>query len=187
LTAHALNEVRQKCLAVGMDDFLVKPFDDQQLAETLLRWLEPQPPAESDIPEADARPPLPAAETPPQISVIDMAVIAGLRALDRKGGSSRLHRAVSRFAETTPPIATTIREKCEASDTDSLWRAAHSLKSSAGALGAKQLAQRCEKIEFCARNSNLEETKPLVEGLDQDLTAAIRDLQALIGEMHVPA
>ena len=116
-----------------------------------------------------------------------MAVIDSLRALARKGGPSRLERAVSRFAEIAPSIATTIRETCATNDTDSLWRAAHSLKSSAGALGAKQLSQRCEKIELYARSSNLEETKPLVEELDQDLTAAIRDLQAVIGEMHVPA
>ena len=40
-TAHAINEVRDKCLAVGMDDFLVKPFDERQMAETLLRRLKP--------------------------------------------------------------------------------------------------------------------------------------------------
>ena len=40
LTAHALNEVRDTCLAAGMDDFLVKPFDNRQLANTLLHWLE---------------------------------------------------------------------------------------------------------------------------------------------------
>jgi two-component system sensor histidine kinase/response regulator len=181
LTAHALNEVRQKCLAVGMDDFLVKPFDDRQLAETLLRWLVPVGYAKNSNPE----PPAPGKSVPDV--VIDMAVIAGLRTLGRKGGPSRLERAVSRFAETAPPIAMTIREHCEKRDADSLWRAAHSLKSSAGALGARQLSQRCASIESYARNSNLEETKPLVEALDHDLTAAIHDLQALIGEMHVSA
>jgi CheY-like chemotaxis protein len=39
LTAHALAEVRENCLAIGMDDFLVKPFDEDQMADTLSRWL----------------------------------------------------------------------------------------------------------------------------------------------------
>ena len=80
-----------------------------------------------------------------------------------------------------------MRENCEKGDAEALWRAAHSLKSSAGALGAKQLSQRCAEIESRARNSDIDAARPLVAALDDDLTAAIDDLQALIGEMHVPA
>jgi hypothetical protein len=41
VTAHAMDEVRETCLAAGMDAFLVKPFDDQQLVELLRKWLPP--------------------------------------------------------------------------------------------------------------------------------------------------
>jgi two-component system sensor histidine kinase/response regulator len=187
LTAHALNEVRQKCLAAGMDDFLVKPFDDRQLAETLLRWLAPQAATVSANPTLDA-PSLPVAEeTLINDGAIDMTVIRGLRALDRKGGPSRLERAVARFAQSAPTLAATIQETCARGDTEALWRAAHSLRSSAGALGAVRLSHRCAEIESRARNSDLGAARPLVETLDTDLMAAVRDLEALIGEMHVPA
>mgnify|MGYP002624038383 CR=1 FL=1 len=40
LTANALPEDRQACLAAGMDDFVSKPFTRQVLHETTLRWLQ---------------------------------------------------------------------------------------------------------------------------------------------------
>ena len=190
LTAHGLNEVRAECLAAGMDDFLVKPFDNLQMAAMLLRWLQPRQVgaqaserASEQAPEPAAADPVPAASA----GVIDMVVIDGLRALDRKGGPSRLARAIGRFVEAVPPIAAAIHAGCDNNDADAMWRAAHSLKSSAGALGAHQLATRCAEIEAAGRNSGIESARALVVGLDADLDAAIRGLRALIEEHHAAA
>jgi len=185
LTAHALNDVRNQCLEAGMDDFLVKPFDNQQMAATLLRWLKPT----SDGGEVRAANALPECVTEAQTQdiVIDPTVINDLRALDRKGGSSRLERAVSRFIEAAPPLAAVICESFEKGDVETLWRTAHSLKSSAGALGARVLSQRCAQIEATARSSGIHATKQLVAIVQSDLEAAISCLRAIIEENHVAA
>jgi CheY-like chemotaxis protein len=39
MTANALRDDRERCLAVGMDDYISKPFRQQQLHDMLGRWL----------------------------------------------------------------------------------------------------------------------------------------------------
>jgi CheY-like chemotaxis protein len=38
LTANAMNEDQERCLAVGMDDFIAKPIQIDQFNHTVDRW-----------------------------------------------------------------------------------------------------------------------------------------------------
>jgi len=186
LTAHALIEVKAKCFEAGMNDFLVKPFDDQQLAKTLGRWLKQRGSVAAAVPHPSAD----AAQSRPDeavVPVIDTTVTDGLRARDRKGGGSRLGRAVTRFVESAPSLVSTICESHANGDAEALWRAAHSLKSSAGALGAKRLSLVSAEIERGARESGVAAVAALVGGIETELDAATQALQELIGDVQVPA
>ena len=57
LTAHAMDEARERCFAAGMDDHLSKPIQPDLLMAKLVRWLGSDPPAKAAVadPQALAR------------------------------------------------------------------------------------------------------------------------------------
>jgi two-component system, sensor histidine kinase and response regulator len=166
VTAHALTAIQEKCMRAGMDDFLIKPFDEQQLGEILRRWLPGRERAEH---HADA----PAAEP------IDSATIAKIRAIKSQDSTVLLQRVIAQFTTAAPPLAAAIRTHAEAGDVEASWRAAHSLKSSAGAIGARRLAHRCADIEREAHEQGLLPTRDQLAALDAELDAAMRSLKEL--------
>ena len=170
VTAHALTAVHETCLAAGMNDFLVKPYSDAELIAMLRRWL---PSAE----RTDAPPPQLAAAGE---SVLELDTIEQIRSLEQSGSVGLLSRVMADFAKVAPSLAEIIHTKCEAGDGDAVWRAAHGLRSSALALGARRLSDCCAEIEKVARESGTAAAQPLLARLDAELRSTSHSLAALV-------
>jgi HPt (histidine-containing phosphotransfer) domain-containing protein len=170
-----------------MDDFLVKPFDELQIGEMLRQWIPAHERAPREKPAPCAQPPLAAPSSVAEKAdlVIDMDAVNRIRAIPGKGGKSLFERVVSQFTDTAPSLAAAIRAQYESDDADALWRTAHSLKSSAAALGAARLSRRCAQIEALAVNAGTEPVGYLLDALEAELTAAQEGLRELIEIEHV--
>ncbi len=177
LTAHALAEVRERCLKAEMDDFLVKPYDEAQIADMLGRWLTPRPiGAAADAKEPDGEE---APSSPVAPMSLDKTTVEHIRRIAGEDGSSLLSQVASQFAANAGPLMANLRATARDGDPEAVWRAAHSLRSSAGAVGAYRVAQCCAEIEALARDNGILPAEAVLAALESELTTATRDLNEL--------
>jgi HPt (histidine-containing phosphotransfer) domain-containing protein len=94
---------------------------------------------------------------------IDMQALERLR---RIGGEALLSKIVTLFVSHAEPAIKQATACLEVGDLDSVQRAAHALKSSAGNLGAQQLQNLAGRIEQLAEDQKAGEIQPLLADLE---------------------
>jgi signal transduction histidine kinase/CheY-like chemotaxis protein/HPt (histidine-containing phosphotransfer) domain-containing protein len=166
LTANAMEGDREACLAAGMDDYLAKPFDREQLRAVLARWL----------PEAAVR-----GRTGGAAAPVDEAVIAAIRELNPARGDAIVARVVSAYLASVPDQLEELRAGLEAGDAEALRFVAHALKSSSGNVGARAVQEQAALLEQDARAGDLGRAKQRVERLEEEWLRARGVLLGLAG------
>ncbi len=154
VTAENSDGYRERCLAIGADAFVPKPFDTQELPrlidELCARDLQP-----SDGHAAAAAPARPVAGSE---TVIDFSAT-----LRRLGGDKRLLRElVGFFLEDFPGLVRTVRERLVADDWTTVHRAVHNLKGLAANFSAAPAVQALQAVETSCSLQNAETTTTLM-------------------------
>lgn len=189
MTANAMLGDREKCLAAGMDDYISKPIDRDQLARVLGRWLAPVRAQESR--STPARPTAAAIATPPAPSerspapviraepppAIDQDVFNDLQEV--MGGD--LAALVQSYLRDAPKHLRALQEAAARGDVAAMVAPAHTLKSSSANLGALKLAEIARLIEHGARRGELKAPQSLVGELSRELSRAAAELEARLG------
>ncbi len=157
LTADSLHDARDKCLTAGMNDYIKKPVQLAEL-ETAMQRAHYRQPAHTQ-PAAVALP-----GSPP---TLDLATLESLRSLSEPGQPDLVTELVDLFLADVPPRLKKIVEGAAAGDAPTVYMQAHTLKGSAGNLGAKAMAAICQLIEHPAKTGTLAGT----EGAIRDLLA----------------
>jgi CheY-like chemotaxis protein len=179
ITANALQGDREACLAAGMDDYLSKPFTQQQLAAVIGRWIAL--PIAGSVHHGDAPPALPE-ETREVIhrDVINTAALEKIRALSRDGGDALVQKVVNAYVGDVPQHLRTLRQAIGATDAGTVKRIAHSLKSASANVGAETLAGLCKDLEHLGRADTIEGADTLLADMEHEFQAVRYSLTAML-------
>lgn len=142
MTANALTGDRELCLAAGMDDYISKPVQVDELARVLLRQL-----VHVDAPATAA----PAANNESLSEFRQDAIDRLVSAAGAKGAGLVLGAMV----ESAPRLLGALRRAFADDDAKELRRSAHSLKANAATVGADALARMFQELEDAAAAGEL--------------------------------
>ncbi|MEY8876333.1 MAG: response regulator, partial [Leptothrix sp. (in: b-proteobacteria)] len=195
LTAHAMSEERERCLALGMNGHITKPIDPADLFAQL-RLFVPKSLAQAgavalvervaatvveEATQADASAPAAApaqADTSPPslLPTLDDLGIDSVLGLKHTNGSEPLYlRILESFCSEADCFVESAMAQYQTGDLETLQRGAHTLKGLAGSIGAKALVPPCAHLEQQARVCG--------EGTEAALQAVLDPLQQLLQQL----
>jgi HPt (histidine-containing phosphotransfer) domain-containing protein len=210
MTAGALAENRDRCIAAGMDDFITKPVSQDALAAALSRWMpgtetptsdrptEPGEPAAPGEPGEPAEPVEPVA--PPDRQTVREETVReeadeGVqpayesirRRLDEVGDADQdrdremLTRIASMFVTRGQEDIEQLAEAVEGQDSTAIQEHAHRIKGAAANIGATAMSAVAKELEDLGRRQRPESAPDLLDRLRDEFDEARGALGAIVG------
>lgn len=189
ITAHALKSEVHKCLDAGMDDYISKPFQVEELARKIAALVKDQPDMqESENTDDDIKQEEPeekvearAAEEQPAADDGPVINLGHLHALSGKN-SVMVTNIINIFIKETPNVMTEVRELFEKKDWKGLRSICHKMKSSCSVVGASALHKNMETLELDCMHEDIDEKK-----FDALITQSEALHKKAIEELHAAA
>ncbi|MEH2087723.1 response regulator [Nostoc sp.] len=163
ITANAMQGDRQLCLAAGMDDYISKPIQLQELVQALSKC---PPQRNSEFTSIKQQGEVMRLELQPSSNLlqsgqnqtlksakIDAKILQSLQLMLR-GDRVAFDELIEYYLTETARLVQHISTAIATQDIQTIWQIAHKLKSSSASIGAIALAQLCKVLEAQVRSSN---------------------------------
>ncbi|SEP69389.1 PAS domain S-box-containing protein [Azotobacter beijerinckii] len=173
MTANVSAADRETCLAAGMNEHVGKPIDLEELVAATLALT--------------GRKPLPSPQQPKQSEASDIESVDSF--LSRFGGNLDLFRNVlSSFRPEIGKILDTLEARLQERDAEGAAAVLHTLKGSAGTLGAGMLAARASALEARLKGADAQLAADLLKQPELDelrrlLARTADQIEAAIGSV----
>jgi PAS domain S-box-containing protein len=165
MTAHAMKGDRERCLEAGMDAYVSKPLQAQQLFE-IIEGLVPTL-AETDM------------GTPGQAAPVEPVFDRNMTLTQVEGDKELLQEIIGLFFEGIPKLLSAIQESITHCDARALERAAHTLKGAVSNFGAKSAHDTALRLEIIGRGGDLTHSEEAYAELEKEVTRLGEALAAL--------
>ncbi|MDR1848500.1 MAG: response regulator, partial [Zoogloeaceae bacterium] len=201
MTANAMPGDREKCMEAGMNDYVTKPIEPEQLGKVMLRWIKPESEnlsraenlnkAEEREPVAEKpteKPPQPLVELPPPKKIEEDALPERIPGLDVAIGLQRvlgkrafyrdiLHKFLDGQREIAGELHRLLTDDSDEKARKDAHRLAHTLKGLAATIGALEVAEGAKILEDLLREGKKDWPQPLaaLEGLLNPLLSGLED------------
>jgi CheY-like chemotaxis protein len=181
MTAHALKGDRERCLEMGMDDYVSKPIDWREFDAALRRVFGAGPFLEPSVDDPGAA--RAAANSP----TLDSTEILDRDALwSRVGGDPQLLVQLAQgFLEEYPCLLAAVLEHLAAAETGALRESSHRLKSLIGWFPAASAFHAASGLETMAIAGDLSDGEREAAILERELERLAHQLRTLLEE-HRP-
>ncbi len=184
LSARALKEDREKCYQAGMDDYLSKPFDFEELFTVLMRWVK----------AADKQILINKKEEAIDTKEWGDDIPDELPGLKVKDGVKRFmykidayHRIIKKFLSGYENFEETMAEFLKDGDTRGLQRYVHTVKGIAGNLSANELFGMSDAVETMLKQGKTENIDSQIEhyvDVYQEAVDSMKRLSTMIESME---